>query len=285
MGGYGSGKSRDATEAVERLLAAILRDDRSSVSHEVGELDIAHRTGASKMSGRKILVLLQRASESLAFDAVDAEAQPKDHLGDVKVTLRSGEARWIEVKAQTKKEKFGQIVEADYVRDGTDFLRRFDSVSEEFNTRMNPELRLALELDRPMASLHSWTLEELWTADLALLDTETKKKQAKVSEASDLHTFLERKYILHLCMNGVRYVRLDNLGPIKEMAGGATIRWNIKSNSGSTAAVQVSAGREPSHSTTDFTYHVGFKNSNAAGRHKMHDVAWRTSVNVKQFEA
>ena len=285
MGGYGSGLSRDATEAVERLLAAVLREDDSAITDEIAQLDIAHRTSKSKMSGRKILTLLQKATSSMAFDTLNAEAQPDDHLGDVKVTLRTGETRWIEVKAQTNKAKFGQIVEADYVRDGTDFLRRFNSESEEFKIRMDQELNVALELDKSMESLSAWSIQALWMADLALLDTEKKKQAAKVSQPVELASFLERKYLLHLCMEGVRYVRLDNLGPIRAIADGAQIHTNIKTNSGSAAAVQVSAGREPGHSTTDFTYHVGFKNSNAAGRHKLHDAAWKSSIGVKAFSA
>lgn len=283
MGGQGSGRSRDATEAVEKLFAAILRDDKPSITEEERKLDLAYRTGKSKIRSKTILHLLQQASDSLQFDTADAIAQPTDHLGDVKVTLKTGELRWIEVKAQTKKREFAEIVQADYVRDGTDFLRRFDTVSDEFKLKIHKDLRIALELDRPISSLNSWSLEGIWVADLALLDTETKKQAAQVILESDLRSFLERKYLLHICMSGLRYVRLDNLGPIRAVAEGARIQTNVKTNAGSTAAVQVSAGRTPSHSTTDFTYHVGYKNSNAAGRHKLHEVSWKNSADVKVF--
>lgn len=285
MGGKGSGMSRDATEAVEGLLAAVLRDDDSAILEFLKELDIAHRFGRSKMSGKKVLKLLQKAANSLAFDVADAEAQPNDHLGDVKVTLRTGEFRWIEVKAQTKKTDFAEIVQADYVRDGTDFLRRYDSTSNEFSLRMDPDLRLALELDKPIHSLKSWSLEDLWIADLALLDTEKKKTAANLKTGSDLPSFLERKYLVHLCTSGLRYVRLDNLGPIKAIGEGKKIETVIKTNRASTAAIQISAGRRPGHASTDFTYHVGFKNSNAAGRHKLHNIAWQHSSDVKVFNA
>ena len=119
------------------------------------------------------------------------------------------------------------------MRDGTDFLRRLDVDSREFHLRIDDELRIALELDKSMKSLSNWSLESLWMADLALLDTETKKKNARVMNPSELHSFLGKKYLLHLCMNGVRYVRMDNLGPIRAITEGAKVFSNIKTNTNS----------------------------------------------------
>lgn len=285
MGGFGSGQSRDATEAVERLFAALLRNDVDDVKVQVAELNIAHRVGKSKLSGSKVQALLTKVCASLAWDVRDARAQPRDHLGDVRVVLSTGEIRWIEVKAQTKKVRFADITQADYVRDDTDFLRRFDKVNHEFSTRMSPSLRIALQLDRAMTELNSWSLESLWIADLALIDTVQKKKNAKVLKQDDLVSFLQRKYLLQLCMEGVRYVRLDQLGPVDALLKGSEISTVVKENLGSTAVIQISAGNSPGWATTDFTYHVGYKNSTALGRHKLHNYALARSPGLVVVKA
>lgn len=285
VGGYGSGRSRDATEAVESLLAALLRDDDDDVKAQVAELNIAHRVGKSKMSGSKVERLLTKVCASLDWDVRDARAQPPDRLGDVRVVLSTGEIRWIEVKAQTKKSRFADITQADYVRDDTDFLRRFDKVNHEFNMRINPELRIALQLDRPITELDAWSLESLWIADLALIDTDQKKRNAKVTSQDELTSFLQRKYLLQLCMEGIRYVRLDQLGPVDALLKGSEMMTVVRENRGSTAVIQISAGHSPGRSTTDFTYHVGYKNSDALGRHKLHSYALTRSPGLVEVKA
>lgn len=273
MGGYGSGRSRDATEAVERLLAALLRNDQDDVKVQVAELNIAYRVGKSKMPGTKVRALLTEVCASLDWDVRDARAKPSDHLGDVRVVLSTGEIRWIEVKAQTKKARFADITQADYVRDDTDFLRRFDKVNHEFKMKIDPNLRIALKLDRAMTELDAWSLESLWIADLALISSVQKKKDARISNQHEIVSFLQRKYLLQLCMEGVRYVRLDQLGPVDAVLKGSDMEIVVRENQCSTAVIQISAGNSPGRATTDFTYHVGYKNSIAPGRHKLHNYA------------
>lgn len=273
MGGHGSGRSRDATEAVERLLAALLRNDMDDVKVQVAELNIAHRVGKSRMSGSKVRALLTKVCASLAWDVRDARAKPTDNLGDVRVVLSTGEVRWIEVKAQTKKSRFADITQADYVRDDTDFLRRFDKVNHEFKMKIGSDLRIALQLNRAITEIDSWSLESLWIADLALIDSIQKKKDARVANQGEIASFLQRKYLLQVCMEGARYVRLDQLGPVDALLRGSNMEIVVRENQGSTAVIQISAGHSPGRATTDFTYHIGFKNSDALGRHKLHNYA------------
>ena len=118
MGGFGSGRSRNATDAVELLVAAVLKQDATETQRIVLSLDTAKRRGESGMSGTSVLRLLNQVAGRLALSVRDAKANPSEHLGDVKVSLTNGGTIWIEVKGQTKKDWFADITQADYVQIG-----------------------------------------------------------------------------------------------------------------------------------------------------------------------
>ena len=277
MGGFGSGRSRNATDAVELLVAAVLRQDAAETQRIVVSLDAAKRRGASGMSGASVLRLLNQVNGRLALSVRDAKANPSEHLGDVKVSLTDGGTIWIEVKGQTKKDRLSQVTEADYVRDGTDFLRAYAKSDASFNSRIKPKLRNQLELDKPLTFTNSWSLADLWFADLALLETEAKKSRAGVKTPNDLAKFMNTKYLLHVSREGARYLRISELRPVLAYQAGGKFVTELATNRASTALVRVAVGGTPGRSTTDFTYHVGYKNVDAAGRHKLHNYAIQQS--------
>lgn len=273
MGGYGSGRSRNATDAVELLVAAVLKQDATETQRIVLSLDTAKRRGESGMSGASVLRLLNQVTGCLALSVRDAKANPPEHLGDVKVSLTNGGTIWIEVKGQTKKNWFADITQADYVRDGTDFLRAYAKSDASFNSRIKPVLRNQLDLDKPLTFTKKWPLADLWFADLALLETEAKKSRAGVTTPNDLAKFMDAKYLLHISGEGARYLRISELRPVLAYRAGGKLATELATNPASTALVRVAVGGTPGRNSTDFTYHVGYKNSNAPGRHKLHNYA------------
>lgn len=281
MGGKGSGRSRKATDAVELLLAAAARGDSDSIEKCVAKIDVAKRHGASLMTGARVSRLMQQACSKLKFDAEDAVANPPEHLGDICVSLRNGTRVWIEVKGQTKKKEFAAITQADYVRDGTDFLRRYAKVNPHFDRLVSGQLRRDLALDDALTFTAEWELADLWMADLALLESEPKKRRANVRTPADLARFMNEKYLVHLSMEGVRYLKISELRPVIALQSGAKCKIELDTSSASkVAAIRVAAGIPPGHSTTDFTYHIGYKDSQAAGRHKLHNIAVSTSPHL-----
>lgn len=284
MGGEGSGRSRSATDAVELLLAAILRNDKPEIDKCIKKLDVARKHGASKMAGAKIFRLLRLAATQLAFEVSDAVANPGEHLGDLKVSLGDGSSVWIEVKGQTKKQRFADITQADYVRDGTDFLRAMFQNNADFSRLFDAGLRDELGIDAPLTFTRDWSLADLWMADLALLENETKKMRAGVRTPRDLTRFMEAKYLVHLTMEGVRYLKIANLRPVAALKQGQSLHVELDTRSKSkVAAIRLAVGCKPGNRSTDFTYHIGYKNSLAPGRHKLHSFALSEASNIAVF--
>jgi hypothetical protein len=283
MRNAGSGLSRVATDAVERMLAAELRGDKSEVKRQSDLIDGAYLRRFSRMQGVEVRKLVEKVAEELNLSVLDAYSSPGDYLGDVKVELRDGTYVWIEVKSQTKKEKFRDLTQADYVREGTDFIRQYARLDSSFDRMLFGDLRLELGLDHVPKFYTSWSLSDLWIADLALLVDESKKRRAKVKTPSELNSFLERKFLLHICMEGARLVRLDRLDPIVRLRNGEIIHHNLKTSNANVASIQVAVGEPPSQGRTAFTYHLGYLN--APGRHKLHDFSFSSSVGAKVFWA
>jgi hypothetical protein len=282
MGGKGSGRSREATNAVEDLLAAVLRGDADAMRSSVRKIDVAKHRGASGMTGARVSSLMQQVGTSLHFTVRDAVANPPEHLGDIRVLLADGAKVWIEVKGQTKKRNFADITQADYVRDGTDFLRAYAATNPSFNGLIKGGLRSDLALDQKLSFTKGWNLHDLWMADLALLETETKKSRAGVRTPQDLAKFMDEKYLVQLSMAGVRYLKIAQLRPVVALrAGGAMFVEVDTSSTAKAAAIRVGVGAAPGRNTTDFTYHVGYKDVDAPGRHKLHDLALSGSPHLK----
>lgn len=281
MGGRGSGRSREATDAVEELLAATVRGDVTDASKWARRIDVARRHGASKMSGVRVTGLLRQVMLNLDLDAMDALANPPEHLGDIRVELGDGTRRWIEVKGQTKKENFADITQADYVRDGTDFLRRYVKENKVLDRLITGDLRRDLAIDEMPTFTAKWKIEDLWMADLALLESEAKKERAGVKKPADLLKFMDTKYLVHLTMEGVRFLKIAELHPVIAHRSGeqTNIELDISSTS-KVAAIRIAVGVKPQRNTTDFTYHIGYKNSIAPGRHKLHNIAITNSPHL-----
>ena len=278
----GSGLSKGATDAVEEMLAARLRSDAPTIKKQIKILDKAYESDQSWMTGKRVFDLVDQTCEFLSLDVSDARANPRDHLGDISIDISDGSKLWIEVKGQTKKERFRDITQADYVREGTDFLRKYARLNPNFNNLIVGNLRLELSLDDGVASLKSWDLESLWVADLALLVDEEKRRRAGVHLSADLPKFLKKKYLFHLCMEGARLVRLDKLNSVKKVMSGEKFYTVLKTSNRSVASVQIAVGEPPATGRTAFTYHVGY--DNAPGRHKLHDFALTSSADVKIFK-
>ena len=278
----GSGLSKGATDAVEEMLAARLRSDAPTIKKQIKILDKAYESDQSWMTGKRVFDLVDQTCEFLSLAVSDARANPRDHLGDIPIDISDGSKLWIEVKGQTKKARFRDITQADYVREGTDFLRKYARLNPNFNNLIVGNLRLELSLDDGVASLKSWDLESLWVADLALLVDEEKRRRAGVHLSADLPKFLKKKYLFHLCMEGARLVRLDKLNSVKKVMSGEKFYTVLKTSNKSVASVQIAVGEPPATGRTAFTYHVGY--DNAPGRHKLHDFALTSSADVKIFK-
>jgi len=282
MGGKGSGQSRRATNAVEELIAAVFRDDKREVLVQRNALAEEHSLGTSNMSSVELESIAKKVVKHLAWDVQGAEANPKDGLGDIKVLLTDGQERWIEVKAQTKKQNFSDITQADYIRDSTDFLQALYGENREFAKSVPRNLARQLEFDRPKASVLNWSLEDQWIADLALLVNSSKKAAAGVASPATLRVFIQKKYFLQICMAGARLVRMDRLAPVDAMLSGAKLKAHVKlTNRANRVSVQLAAGKEPVTGTTEFTYHLGYVG--ALGRHKLHNVSISGSKDVYQI--
>jgi hypothetical protein len=274
MGGQGSGRSREATDAVEVMLAATVRGDQATISKCVQKIDVAKRHGASRMSGVRVSRLLKIACATLKFDVKDAVPNPIEHLGDIRVTLGNGSQVWIEVKGQTKKKKFADITQADYVRDGTDFLRKYVTATPRLNRMIKGKLRQELAIDAKLTFTADWSLADLWMADLALLETEEKKRRAGVRSPDDLAKFMSKKYLVQISMEGARLLKISELRPVIAHWAGEETQIELDTESqAKIARIRLAVGATPKRNTTDFTYHVGYKKIHAPGRHKLHNCA------------
>ncbi len=278
----GSGKNKDVTDAVEKILAAQLRGDILTVRNQIKVIDSAHSKNKSYLSGSQVHRLIKKVCSHLSLPVKDAQSSPSDRLGDVCVTLNDSSKIWIELKSQTKKLRFGDITQADYVREGTDFARKYAVENPNFDRLIVGDLRVELKLTAGASSLRNWKLSDLWVADLALLVDSQKRKRAGVISAPDLSEFLKRKYLLHICAEGARLVRLDELEPIRSVLAGSQLLVNLKTTNASVAALQVSVDGEPINGRTVFTYHFGYPN--APGRHKLHDLALASSSGLVVFD-
>ena len=277
----GSGLSKIATDAVEEMLAARLRGDANAIQEQIKIIDRAYKADLSYMPGKRVFSLIDQTCNYLSLGVLDAQASPRDRLGDVCIKLKDGSKLWVEVKGQTKKDRFRDITQADYVREGTDFARKFARLNPAFDRLILGNLRIELALDSDTSSIKDWELADLWVADLALLVDEEKRRRAGVESAADLPKFLRKKYLFHICMEGARIIRLDQLNPVKKILSGERICTVLKTENKSVAAIQIAVGEEPTNGRTAFTYHFGY--NNAPGRHKLHDFALASSEETKVF--
>jgi hypothetical protein len=268
----GSGLVNETAAIIERMIAAAFRGDISTVRDEERFLRSHRLDGNCGMAPHVIGRLVVRMVETLGFDVADAQARPPSLLGDVELTLQDSSLVWLEVKAQTKKARFSEITQADWVRDETDTLRWLAAHNADFARRL-PSWLEAILRPLPGGWPEAWGLEDLWLSDIALLVSGTARSRAGVSTRQQLDRFLERKLVVHLTQEGLRACRLADLAPVAAVNDGSGVEVLLKDNAATAVAAALKAPGPVGHGATHFTYHVGYS-PNVIGRHKMHALAF-----------
>lgn len=268
----GSGLGNTTAAAVEELLAAVLRGDKYEAELQAALLRLECGVDRCGMDPDDIVNLLARAVSALDLSVSDALAHPLDGLGDVRASLRDGRQVWFEVKAQTKKDVFAEITQADWVRDETDLLRWLALHDPEFAKRLPPTVRHALVVANPATAFGGWTRDALWIADVALLVNRRARERAGVNQFSDLSRFLAQKYLVHLTRQGVRIIRFDRIIPVAAVLAGEKVAVFIKDTNVTAVSMAFASPGPPVSGGVHFTYHVGYPKG-TLGRHKLHAAA------------
>lgn len=265
----GSGLSSFTAATVEELLAAALCKDERAILAQQRALGPEYSLERCGILPTEIVRLVRTAVNELELEVTHAVAQPDDRLGDVRAVLKTGEKLWFEVKAQTKKERFVDLTQADWVRDETDFVRWLMTENPSIIDALPVEMQLALRVGEAAAYFQDWDRDSLWLADMALLADRDVRERAGVYSPADLPDFLSRKYVLHLTQQGIRIIRLDAIAPITAALAGATA--DVQLNYGNQTAVSaaIACPGPASRGSVHFTYHIGYS-SGVLGRHKMH---------------
>lgn len=268
----GSGFASVTAAAIEELLAAALRDDGDEVAVQRRLLEYECEKGNCGMSPDLIVSLLTAAVEQIALDVAGAIAQPLDGLGDVRASLQAGGSAWFEVKAQTKKDRFADLTQADWVRDETDLLRWLVHQDPQFAAQLPDWVRAALAIDDPLNYFAGWDRDSLWIADMALLTNRDVRERARISTSADLPSFLERKFIVHLTREGVRILRLALLPPISAALSGRPVDMSINYANQTAASIAFACPGPLQRGAVHFTYHLGYP-TGVLGRHKLHAIS------------
>lgn len=268
----GSGLANATTAAIEELLAAALRGDAAGVSVEHQRLRDEFDADRCGIEPGVVAELIAGVVEELALGALDAVAQPVDGLGDVRVSLSDGRFVWFEVKAQTKKNRFADLTQADWVRDETDFLRWLLHHDPRFAAHLPVAIAETLTVEDPDDYFSGWDPRSLWLADLALVSSRRARTAAGIDSRDALRDFLDCKFVLHLTREGVRVVRLSCLAPVEAVLAGELVDQTMKSSNQTAVAVALASPGPAAHGTAQFTYHVGYP-SGVVGRHKLHAVS------------
>lgn len=265
----GSGLSSFTAAAVENLLAATLRDDLEDVSDQMRALQPEYKLGRCGIAPEEIVQLISLAVDELGLDVTHAVAQPLDGLGDVRATLTDGTKLWFEVKAQTKKGRFADLTQADWVRDETDLICWLANEDTSLANQLPQWVRMALEVSQPDTYFAGWSRNSLWLADMALITNRSVRERAGIISEANLQDFLSRKYVLHLTREGVRIIRLDAVAPIAASLTGSSMDVRLNFDNQTAASIAISCPGPAIHGSVHFTYHVGYA-SGVLGRHKMH---------------
>lgn len=268
----GSGLGNATAAAVEELLAATLRGDFAEIHNQRELLRHECTIDHCGMDPDVIVWLVTQAVEQLGLNVSDAVAQPIDGLGDVRASLRGGAFAWFEVKAQTKKDRFAELTQADWVRDETDLLRWLFHNDRQFAAHLPSWVADLIALEDPQTYFRGWDRDWLWVADMALVSSRAARQRAGLDSKSALSEFLERKFIVHLTREGVRIVRLSQIGPVEGVLTGQAVAMQTNYSNQSAASVAFASPGPVAHGRVQFTYHLGYP-SGVIGRHKMHAVS------------
>lgn len=265
----GSGLSSFTAATVEELLAAALCKDERAILAQQRALGPEYSLERCGILPAEIVRLVRTAVNELELEVTHAVAQPDDRLGDVRAVLKTGEKLWFEVKAQTKKERFADLTQADWVRDETDFVRWRMTENPSIMDALPVEMQLALRVGEAADYFQDWDRDSLWLADMALLADRDVRERAGVYSPADLPDFLSRKYVLHLTQQGIRIIRLDAIAPITAALAGATADMQLNYSNQTVVSVAFACPGPASRGSVHFTYHIGYS-SGVLGRHKMH---------------
>jgi hypothetical protein len=268
----GSGFANASAAAIEELLAAALRGDHHEMDVQRELLRYERSLDRCGMDPDIIVRLVAQAVDELGLGVQDAMAQPLDGLGDVRGVLEGGSFAWFEVKAQTKKDRFADLTQADWVRDETDLLRWIFDHEPDFASRLPPWVADLLVIEDSEGYFGGWTRDPLWLADMALVTSRESRLRAGIDSMSALRDFLDRKFVVHLTREGIRIVRLSLLGPVAGVLAGEPVAMNINYANRTAASIAFASPGPLARGRVQFTYHLGYP-SRVVGRHKMHAVS------------
>jgi hypothetical protein len=254
------------------MLAAALRGDDAEVDVQRGLLQYEWSIDRCGMDPAVIAHLVNEGVARLGLDVQDAVAQPLDGLGDVRASLRDGTVTWFEVKAQTKKDRFADLTQADWVRDETDLLRWFFYHEERFASQLPGWVADLLSVRNPTEYFHGWSREWLWLADMALVPSRAVRVRSRLDTPAALRDFLARKYVVHLTREGIRIVRLALLGPVSGVLHGQPMALAMNYTNRTAASIALASPGPLERGRVQFTYHLGYP-SGVIGRHKLHAVS------------
>lgn len=268
----GSGLANASAAAIEDLLAAALRGDVADIEVQRDRLEYECSIDRCGMDPDVIVGLLLVGVEELGLRVRDAIAQPLDGLGDVRAALRDGSAAWFEVKAQTKKDRFADLTQADWVRDETDLLRWMYYDDRDLARSLPAWVAELLEVPRPRTYFRGWDRDTLWLADMALVTSQHARLRAGIDSVDALVDFLDHKFVVHLTREGLRIVRMSLLGPVGGVLSGVPVA--VVKNYANQSAISLgfAAPGPADRGAVQFTYHLGYP-SGVVGRHKMHAVS------------
>ena len=274
----GSGLANDTAAAVEELLAARLEGDNDAAQISLELLRREHLLGRCGVEPQTIDGQIGDLLDVWGPSVVHATAQPADQLGDVKFIDHEGIPRWIEVKAQTTKNSFRDITQADWVRDATDFLGVLVELDPEGLSTMLPQWVIdALDLPSDAGVLG---LDELWVADQALLVNRAARARARALDPAGLWAFLEAKHILHLTRAGVRLIRLSDVPSLQAAMDGRGVHVVLNYGNQTSVSIPTACPGPWRRGLTHFTYHVGY-DTGVLGRHKMHALSLERSPSIE----
>jgi hypothetical protein len=268
----GSGLANASAAAIEDLLAAALRGDHAEVGVQRDRLQYECSIDRCGIEPDVIVDVVIEAVEQLGLNVRDAVAQPLDGLGDVRASLGDSSFTWFEVKAQTKKDRFADLTQADWVRDETDLLRWLFHNEQRFAERLPRRVADLLSVADPWTYFRGWDRDSLWLADMALVSSRSVRLRAGIDSMAALHEFLNRKFVVHLTREGIRIVRLSLVGPVAGVLAGKPVAMQFNYANRAAASIAFASPGPVARGTVQFTYHLGYP-SGVIGRHKMHAVS------------
>ena len=254
----GSGFSSPTATAIEFLIAGQIRGDKRMISRGLADLKVQHDKGRCHIKPSTLMALATKVAAQLPFTAVEATPQPSSHLGDVEFVDSNGERWWLELKAQTTK-RAAELLQADWVRDGTDAVHAFCEVVPAVEDRLG-------NLGVTPKRRGSESLALLWLCDALLLPTRGQRRAAGVTSLKSAKGYAARKFLLHIAVDQARLFRFSEIPAIQRVIDGH-FHWSAATG-GKSEKIYISTLGPADRSNFEWVYYIGY--SNALGRHKMH---------------